>query len=307
MAVFRVRHYHKPLRMSEAQFDDIPLLPAPIPKSCNNHYKSLSDILKDDPTGTPNTAHQPTLIDRENINAVKLASKKGDSPRCTIEGVKAIAGTVRAAIKCSECDKPRLIYSKDFIETNELLPLLGFDYTCGGSFLPDSHPKATVVGTLANLECWKPISTAYYSTYKALSNRNVELMRFAKLCYICGIAGDTVEERQPLTSSSSVFSFISPTCLECHQKGYSRYRVKVTYKQRRGNAPFKKNVRVDGPEPGEEGEFEAEDGDVNNVYTSLSSLIGFPRWKRLNGKPETDTSDIQICKLCFIYLKVFIA
>ena len=202
-----------------AQFDDIPLLPAPIPSGSNNHYKSLSDILKDDPTGTPNTAHQPTLIDRENISAVKLASKKGDSHRCTVEGVKAIAGTVREAIKCSECDKPRLIYSKDYIETNELLPLLGFDYTCGGSFLPDSHPKATLVGTLANLECWKPISTAYYSTYKSLSNRNVELMRFAKLCYICGIAGDTIEERQPLTSSSSVLSFISPTCLECHQKG----------------------------------------------------------------------------------------
>ena len=39
--------------------------------------------------------------------------------------------------------------------------------------------------------------------------------------------------------------------------------MKVTYKQRGGNAPSKKKVRVDGPEPSEEGEFEAEDGGDN--------------------------------------------
>ena len=36
--------------------------------------------------------------------------------------------------------------------------------------------------------------------------------------------------------------------------------MKVTYKHRGGNAPSKKKVRVNGPEAGEEGEFEVEDG-----------------------------------------------
>jgi hypothetical protein len=101
--------FHQPLRMTPAEFEAMPLIPAPILDDTNKHYLKLDPTLTRDPTGTPDDSHQPSLIERKRLAAETASSKA--APRTTkstiLAGVKPIASKTRAAVVCVDCDFTR--------------------------------------------------------------------------------------------------------------------------------------------------------------------------------------------------------
>jgi hypothetical protein len=91
--------FHQPLRMTPAEFEAVPFIPAPILDETNKHYLKLDSALARDPTGKPDDSQQTSLIERKQLAAVKASSKA--NPRTTksttLVGDKRIAGKIRAA------------------------------------------------------------------------------------------------------------------------------------------------------------------------------------------------------------------
>ena len=80
---------------------------------------------------------------------------------------------VGSTIKCTECKKPRLMYSKKKLSDNEKVALKRFlssyEYVCGSSFkeVPDdAHPNVDIIRKVfvrENLSCSSVIESSYYS------------------------------------------------------------------------------------------------------------------------------------------------
>lgn len=150
------------------------------------HYKSFSDLY-----GTLTTEqHRPTL---KNKNASSSSHGIPFSPN---------AQTARELILCSECLKPRVIYSQRklsiFDESVLSRTIEGLFYSCGsvlqGLEVEVRSGEDPSVLTLfdrvfvrENLTCDKPIEVPYYSSE-----------RFELICTSCGCTSGAQEGQYPL-------------------------------------------------------------------------------------------------------------
>ncbi|XP_048764718.1 uncharacterized protein LOC130046902 [Ostrea edulis] len=79
-----------------------------------------------------------------------------------------VAQNVRSTIKCTECDKPRCIYSKLKLNPRDLRALKHttdkYDYTCGAILAPEGDVLHGKVFTRLQLACTSHIEFAYYSS-----------------------------------------------------------------------------------------------------------------------------------------------
>jgi hypothetical protein len=221
--------FHQPLRMTPAEFDAIPLIPAPILDEMNQHYLKLDATLTRDPTGKPDDSHLSSLIKRKRLAAAKARSKA--TPRTTrsstLTGVKPIAGPIGVAVVCIDCDKPRVIYTQNSLDRSTLAGLIDdLDqemFVCGGPVLRDDHALVKTVATLSGLTCNQAINSAYYSTYKVLAKKH-NLPEFVDLrCFSCASIDTDVQRRKP--EPLGTYEFILPTCTTCHDAGEHHFRL----------------------------------------------------------------------------------
>jgi hypothetical protein len=195
--------FHQLLCMTLAEFEAIPLFPAPILDETNKHYLKLDATLARDPTSMPDDPPQPSLIGRKRLAAVKSSSKA--TPRTTksttLVGVKPISGMTRAAVVCVDCDKPRLLYTQNSLDASTLAGL--FDdldqerFMCVGPVLRDDQALVKAVATLSGLTCNQAINSAYYSTNKMLAKKH-DLPAFVDLrCFSCASIDSDIQRRKP--------------------------------------------------------------------------------------------------------------
>jgi hypothetical protein len=220
---------HPPLRMTPAAFGAIPLIPAPILDETNKYYLKLDATLARDPTGKPDDSHQPSLIERKRLAAVMASSKAtpGTSKSTTLAGVKPIAGKIRAAVVCANCDKPRILYKQNSLDTSNLAGLIDdLDqemFVCGGPVLRDDHARVKTVAPLSGLTSNQAINSAYYSPYKVLAKKH-NLPAFVDLrCFSCASIDSDIQRRKP--EPLGTYGSILPTCTTCHDAGEHQFRL----------------------------------------------------------------------------------
>ena len=182
----------KPPRLPEAVFNELHHLPDPVPEN-EEHYKSSSSLY----------GIHTTERDRP--------SKKEGARKAHGIPFSPNSQTARAVIMCSECLRPRVIYSQyrlNYSEESVLSQSIeGLLYTCGSSLqglqvethLMDPPTVKTLfkrVYVRKNLTCNDPIEVAYYSSE-----------RFQLICTHCACVCELVVEGQ------------YPICDFCRQQG----------------------------------------------------------------------------------------
>jgi hypothetical protein len=207
--------------MTPAEFEAIPLILAPILDETNKH--KLDATLARDPTSKRDDSHQPLLIERKRLAAVKASSKA--TPRTTksttLGGFKLTTGKIRAAVVCVDCDKPCLLYPQNSLYTSTLAGLIDdLDqemFVGGGPVLLDDHALVKTVATLSGLTGNQAINSAYYSKYKVLAKKH-NLPAFVDLRFFsCASIDADVLRRNP--EPLGTYMFILPTCTTCHDAG----------------------------------------------------------------------------------------
>ena len=117
------------------------------------------------------------------------------------------ARCVCETLQCSECLKPRVLYSQRKLRMDEVESLrdqlTGMMYSCGSLLSelcsPESQEQTTVVSRVfvrANLACTDPVETAYYSSGV-----------FDDVCVYCGDPNNIVRGEESAD--------ILPTCKIC--------------------------------------------------------------------------------------------
>lgn len=182
-----------------------------------NHYKSFESIY-----GTEtDESHRPSF--KNQVNAVQDAevrSKKTEKikdPLVTIlpddPVLKGYTGftaqQARYVVNCTECEKPRLIYSKiklsDRLSVQLITLLSEHDYVCGS---PVTVPESNLHGkifTRLNIDCSSPVETSYYSS---------DLDQQKDVCYYCGQSGAETD-----AALKEKFKSVYPVCGHCRGKG----------------------------------------------------------------------------------------
>ncbi|WAR00571.1 hypothetical protein MAR_024943 [Mya arenaria] len=125
-----------------------------------------------------------------------------------VQGVKnsaLVAQNVRRTIDCSECDKPRCVYSKKSLtlrDSRSLGRLLEkYDYTRGSLITPEVFVRL-------QLSCISPIEFAYYASSSTTKK---------DIC--CHCAADNSERDADLLTK---FRVVLPICNACRNDGKER-------------------------------------------------------------------------------------
>ena len=142
-------------RLPTDVFKALAWLPDPvIDQARPDHYLPYSDVKGSD---TDDTTH-PSLQEKASRN--RLEEQGCDSSMFT-------AQRVRLTVNCSECGKPRCLYSRTALSTGDQdrlkMELEQFEYSCGSPVLPpESKLHGTVFVKLA-INCSDHVEFAYYS------------------------------------------------------------------------------------------------------------------------------------------------
>lgn len=172
----------KPPRLPRPIFDSLHHLPDPVPDS--DHYKDFEHVYG---KGETTEEHRPSL---------KEAEKKGSGIPFT--PTAQFAKNVSLVIQCHECERWRLIYSKNALNFREKAELGGIleqiQYSCGSGLQEIEHDDHSVLRKLftrMNLTCSSPMEIPYYS-----SNEH------EPLCFHCGcediVKDDMMEDKYPI-------------------------------------------------------------------------------------------------------------
>ncbi|XP_063434558.1 uncharacterized protein LOC134715936 [Mytilus trossulus] len=189
-----------PPRIPEDKFQDLHFLPNPVPGE-NNQYKSFSELYGQN---TGEEQHRPGA-------AHKAEENENDKQRRDLFK----NNKVREVILCSECSKPRCIFSEKKLsrEQDELILRLKEDsfYTCGGALVQDDSETVDIVVREA-LACNSPIETTYYSA---------SLKHYLPpVCVHCGTAEDLLDDNNPYISALyEQYSVVRPLCEVCRNSG----------------------------------------------------------------------------------------
>ena len=160
----------KPPRLPMEVFESLNHLPDPVPDD-DDHYKAFDDLYGKSETSEE---YRPSLKQSEAKNSGMPFSPSAQS-----------ANNTNTVIQCHECDKWRLIYSKNALsveEKSELQSILDtVQYSCGCKMQDIDHEENCVlekVFTRANLSCSSNIEIPYYGT------------SHEALCIYCGSEND---------------------------------------------------------------------------------------------------------------------
>ena len=126
-----------------------------------------------------------------------------------------VSTKVKGPIVCSECYKPRCLYSKAKLSQSEstLVSQLKDSslYTCASSFFANGSVLADSIVVKEVLTCNSSIGQQYYSAV---------LMKFKPVCYCCGLGGDgALVQDEEVTLLKKCDAFVAPICFLCKSKG----------------------------------------------------------------------------------------
>ena len=124
-----------------------------------NHYKSFENEYG---TNT-DESHRPSLKNQVNsVQDAAVKSKKVEKVKDPLMGFT--AQQARYVVSCTECEKPRLIYSKFKLserQTVQMITLLSeHDYVCGSPVtIPENNLHGKIF-TRLNRDCSSPVETS---------------------------------------------------------------------------------------------------------------------------------------------------
>ena len=148
----------KPIRSDPENFKELRGLPDPIPGP-DNHYKPFLEVYGTDTT----EEYCPSLQNRKSRNIPKKAEKKSGNGM-DFSPTAQYAKNVRTVIKCTECNKSRVLYARRKIsdEQYQLLQIFidSIEYSCGVtfrnisdlSFLPETAVKQSKLNNNNQIE-----------------------------------------------------------------------------------------------------------------------------------------------------------
>ena len=114
----------------------------------------------------------------------------------------------RAIVTCTECRKPRVIFSKqrlsERLKISVTIAVSEFDYTCGAPLLPPSNTSYEKVMCRSTLNCGTPVELQYYGS--SLGRQDI-------CCHCCA------EEVEVLPELKDKYQTVLPICKECIGKG----------------------------------------------------------------------------------------
>ena len=150
----------RPPQLQETIFQELCHIPDPVEDDDQQHYKPFSSVYG-------------TLTTEKDRPSTKCEGKKSHGLPFSPS-----SQTARSLIVCSECLRPRVLYSQrklSIVETNALTRTVeGFLYTCGATLCglevvqcPDDPPTISTlfqrVFVKGNLTCENPVEVPYYS------------------------------------------------------------------------------------------------------------------------------------------------
>ncbi|CAC5421870.1 unnamed protein product [Mytilus coruscus] len=149
-------------------FNEVHFLPDPVPMPTDpDHYQKFSELYG------KNTSeeHRPSLQQKK----ASIGSVAKD------KGIRISGETVRAVLRCEDCNKPRCVHANRKLNKDQLILLQGLEedisYICGMDFFPDDHPLQKICCVLAGIHCATEVSAHFYSSR----------LKFRPVCYVCGI------------------------------------------------------------------------------------------------------------------------
>ena len=199
--------------------DELTWLPDPVLTEDGDHFKSYTEVKGTDTTEDdrpslsskvkkskeppPKKSRQETILDEQNIESdneiedlVLSAPNFAESTMCTGQNAQAVA-------TCTECRKPRVVYSKSGLSEPHkiiLATLLSeYVYTCEAPLTPPDSILFSRVMTKMNLQCGVGVEMAYYSTGSNIGRKDI--------CCHCGI-----EEGKVLIELKSQYKTVLPIC-----------------------------------------------------------------------------------------------
>ena len=98
---------------------------------------------------------------------VQIIPSTSESSPSTCSSKFQSAQTARATVLCTECQKPRLIFSNKKLTLQQELRLAKtlshYNFTCGSHLLPPDSPQyMLLLSTKGNINCAHPIEVAFY-------------------------------------------------------------------------------------------------------------------------------------------------
>lgn len=213
-------------RSSEKDRDLIlQLQPAPTEDPSNpGHFLSRVDALKkaeDNPiTAAKDLRDLPSK--KEDPSSDKSKKKKDRENGKNVHNWKATA--VRALVTCSNCGKPRCLFSKKELsreETSLLEKAKEEDYVCG-SFLinqdPDqNHPLCGVIHQRIALNCENAVEKEYYNPKPTNNGKSGQRLSFRppNICHLCASKEDLLSEDDVVKEVNSKGKKCLMTCRYC--------------------------------------------------------------------------------------------
>lgn len=184
----------QPPRLSQDVFDSLSWLPDPIPDTGSaDHYTRYADL-----KGVATTdQHRPSSKNKADRDANLLQEQGCPNSLLT-------AQRVRDVIICSECSKPRCIFSSNKLSAQEkrLLEQVkeNYEYSCGSPIVPPEHSLYGTVFVRIMQRCSDHIELAYYSCKQ----------EYDGVCCYC-VSSDASKPQEFLQT----FHTVLPICENC--------------------------------------------------------------------------------------------
>ena len=182
-----------PPQLPAEVFETLHHIPDPVPDVTGEHYKEFETLYG----SCTMEKYCPSLVEKSRKSHGMPFQPNAQFARCVCK-----------TLQCSECLKPRVLYSQRKLRVQEVESLkdqlTGMMYSCGSllsellgqEISPEQTNIVSRVFVRANLACTDPVETAYYSSGV-----------FDDVCIHCGDPNDIVRGEEAAD--------ILPTCMNC--------------------------------------------------------------------------------------------
>ncbi|KAK3244354.1 hypothetical protein CYMTET_46028 [Cymbomonas tetramitiformis] len=163
----------------------------------------------------------------------------------------------RQVIVCGECNKPRVLYAKTALTSNEKAVVIRATerstYMCGGALFPEEdHPLQKRVVVRRAITCAAPVESIYYQKKTAA---------MPPCCCYCGVKGEDLYIDPALQTINNL-----PICIPCKEAG-------------KKNVPGRKRGRAAGASA------------AARQFTPAPTAVAAPFNKQQKGRSRTDLAD----------------
>ena len=125
-----------------------------------------------------------------------------------------VGGKVRSIMVCSECNKPRCVYTAASLSSEERNRLKCLAetrvYTCGSTLFPPESPLHRTIVCRQTLNCSSVMETQYYSGVSTA---------FPPVCWHCASPEEMLTNDEFMEDLRSQYAVVRPICFLCRSDG----------------------------------------------------------------------------------------